>query len=66
MKTIQCAHPPHHHNGFLAYIHIYIYIYTLWSNSNIYIYIYIYVYIQRFNKTIIIVLHFDFYISSTD
>ena len=41
MKTIQCAHPPHHHNGFVAtcrlwtasggvadYIYIYIYIHT--------------------------------------
>ena len=31
MKTVQCSHPPHHHNGFLAisqlYIYIYIYIY---------------------------------------
>ena len=25
MKTIQCAHPPNHHNGFVA---TYIYIYT--------------------------------------
>ena len=42
MKTIQCAHPPHHHNGFVAYIHIYIYIY-------IYTYIHIYIYMYIFN-----------------
>ena len=26
MKTIQCAHPPHHHNGFVA-------TYQLWTAS---------------------------------
>ena len=26
MKTIQCAHPPHHHNGFVA-------TYLLWTAS---------------------------------
>ena len=27
MKTIQCAHPPHHHNGFVA-------TYRLWTASS--------------------------------
>ena len=51
MKTIQCAHPPHHHNGFVATC-------RLWTASGgvhallvlkpthqQYIYIYIYIYI---------------------
>ena len=47
MKTIQCAHPPHHHNAFVATccrlwtasggVHALLYIY------NIYMYIYIYI-----------------------
>ena len=42
MKTIQCAHPPHYHNGFVATC-------RLWTASGrvyaLYIYIYIYIYI---------------------
>ena len=43
MKTIQCAHPPHHHNGFVATC-------RLWTASGgvIYICIYIYVYIYMY------------------
>ena len=41
MKTIQCAHPPHYHNGFVATC-------RLWTASGrvyaLYIYIYIYIY----------------------
>ena len=40
MVTIQCAHPPHHHNGFVVKC-------RLWTASGgvyaLYIYIYIYV-----------------------
>ena len=42
MKTIQCAHPPHHHNGFVATC-------RLWTASGgVYIYIYILDRIYRF------------------
>ena len=50
MKTIQCAHPPHHHNGFVTTC-------RLWTASDgvhallvhaslLHIYIYIYIYIH--------------------
>ena len=56
MKTIQCAHLPHHHNGFVAtcrlwtasggvLINIYIYIYIFTHHTHIYISLYIYAYI---------------------
>ena len=59
MKTIQCTHHPHHHNGFMAefmhyiYICIYIYIYIciyiyIYIYINIYIYIYIYIYMYMY------------------
>ena len=44
MTTIQCANPPHHHNGFMA-------TWRLWTASGggyIYIYIFIYTYIHTF------------------
>ena len=64
MKTIQCAHPPHHHNGFVATCRlwtaiIYIYVMTLWTPfcciymcvyniCIIVLYVHKYVYIQKF------------------
>ena len=51
MKTIQCAHPPHHHNGFVATcrlwtasggVHALLVLEpTLFVLINVYIYIYI-------------------------
>ena len=43
MKTIQCAHPPHHHNGFVATC-------RLWTASGGVIYIYIYIYKNKIQK----------------
>ena len=44
MKTIQCAHPPHHHNGFVATC-------RLWTASGgVLYYIYIYIYIINIYK----------------
>ena len=40
MKTIQCAHPPHHHNGFVATC-------RLWTASGGVIYIYIYIMVEN-------------------
>ena len=63
MKTIQCAHPPHHHNGFVATC-------RLWTASGgVYIYIYIHTYIQYnytyvylcITDTIIYVLSYAYY-----
>ena len=59
MKKIQCAHPPHHHNGFAATCRLWtvsgeflfslMYIYIIYTYIYIYIYIYIlYIYIYIF------------------
>ena len=52
MKTIQCGHPPPHHNGSVYYALCFVYVEHSVCHepisvlSNIYIYIYIYIYIQ--------------------
>ena len=53
MKTIQCAHPPHHHNGFVYYALCFMLVehsvchepISVLINVYIYIYIHIYIYI---------------------
>ena len=45
MKTIQCAHPPHHHNGFVATCWLYTASGGVHALLDIYINVYIYIYI---------------------